>query len=387
MAKQLYDYWFVQFDFPDENGRPYKSNGGKMVYNEKLKREIPLGWNYCTLGDFCEMYQPKTLGLNDLLADGKYKVYGANGIIGYYSSYNHENSEIAMACRGNSCGAINRTYPKSWITGNAMVIKIRDSHVHNEYIKQTLKYANVKGAISGSGQPQLTRENLSSIRLILPNSIILESFSKKIEFLVSMELEIERQNDELTKQRDELLPLLMNGQISLNYHLSEWIIGFLCHDMHIEYDKSIIEKDANEQNSYPSVRKPYSLTLFKHTGNPFFMFLLLFKLIVPVSHELPADLHDKICANFIQGFQGIGMHTCADVLFLQIRYGIGEICYDVRHAVLDGTDFFQQVAQLCYPAVCFLFGRIIGKPLTQGGCIGLFHIRCCLLGLSFAFHS
>ena len=220
MAKQLYDYWFVQFDFPDENGRPYKSNGGKMVYNEKLKREIPLGWNYCTLGDFCEMYQPKTLGLNDLLADGKYKVYGANGIIGYYSSYNHENSEIAMACRGNSCGAINRTYPKSWITGNAMVIKIRDSHVHNEYIKQTLKYANVKGAISGSGQPQLTRENLSSIRLILPNSIILESFSKKIEFLVSMELEIERQNDELTKQRDELLPLLMNGQISLNYHLS-----------------------------------------------------------------------------------------------------------------------------------------------------------------------
>lgn len=101
-----------------------------------------------------------------------------------------------------------------------MVIKIRDSHVHNEYIKQTLKYANVKGAISGSGQPQLTRENLSSIRLILPNSIILESFSKKIEFLVSMELEIERQNDELTKQRDELLPLLMNGQISLNYHLS-----------------------------------------------------------------------------------------------------------------------------------------------------------------------
>ena len=124
-----------------------------------------------------------------------------------------------MACRGNSCGAINRTYPKSWITGNAMVIKIRDSRIHNEYIKQTLKYTNVKGAISGSGQPQLTRENLSSIKLILPNSIILEGFSKKMESLVSMELEIERQNNELTKQRDELLPLLMNGQVSLNYHL------------------------------------------------------------------------------------------------------------------------------------------------------------------------
>ena len=220
MAKQLYNYWFVQFDFPDENGRPYKSSGGAMVWNEKLKREIPQGWNDCTLGDFCEMYQPKTLGLNDLSEDGKYKVYGANGIIGYYSSYNHENSEIAMACRGNSCGIINRTFPKSWITGNAMVIKIRNPQVHNEYIKHALSYANVKGAISGSGQPQLTRENLSSIKFILPSSAILEDFSKKVEALVSMELEIERQKDELSKLRNEILPLLMNGQASLNYHLS-----------------------------------------------------------------------------------------------------------------------------------------------------------------------
>ena len=178
MAKQLYDYWFVQFDFPDENGRPYKSSGGEMVWNEKLKRKIPQGWKDCTLGDFCEMYQPKALGLNNLSDGGKYKVYGANGIIGYYSSYNHENSEIAMACRGNSCGVINRTLPKSWITGNAMVIKIRNSQVHNEYIKQALNYANVKGAISGSGQPQITRENLSLIKLMQPNSATLKDFSE-----------------------------------------------------------------------------------------------------------------------------------------------------------------------------------------------------------------
>ncbi len=221
MAKQLYDYWFVQFDFPDENGRPYKSSGGEMVWNEKLKRKIPQGWKDCTLGDFCEMYQPKALGLNNLSDGGKYKVYGANGIIGYYSSYNHENSEIAMACRGNSCGVINRTLPKSWITGNAMVIKIRNSQVHNEYIKQALNYANVKGAISGSGQPQITRENLSLIKLMQPNSATLKDFSEKIEALITMELEIEKQNDKLIKQRNELLPLLMNGQVSLNYHLSD----------------------------------------------------------------------------------------------------------------------------------------------------------------------
>ena len=221
MVKQLYDYWFVQFDFPNEEGKPYKSSGGAMVWNEKLKREIPQGWSDCILGDICDMYQPKTLGLNDLSEDSEYKVYGANGIIGHYSSYNHENSEIAMACRGNSCGTINRTSPKSWITGNAMVIKFRNKEIHNEYIKQALKYANVKGAISGSGQPQLTRENLSLLKMTQPNYAILEAFSKKVAAIVAMELEIEEQNDNLTKQRDELLPLLMNGQATVNYHLSD----------------------------------------------------------------------------------------------------------------------------------------------------------------------
>ena len=223
MAKQLYDYWFVQFDFPNGEGKPYKSSGGAMVWNEKLKREIPQGWSDCILGEICDMYQPKTLGLNDLSEDSEYKVYGANGIIGHYSSYNHENSEIAMACRGNSCGTINRTSPKSWITGNAMVIKFRNKEIHNEYIKQALKYANVKGAISGSGQPQLTRENLSLLKMTQPNYAILEAFSQKVAAIVAMELEIEEQNDNLTKQRDELLPLLMNGQVSVNYHLSAFI--------------------------------------------------------------------------------------------------------------------------------------------------------------------
>ena len=221
MAKQLYDYWFVQFDFPNEEGKPYKSSGGAMVWNEKLKRDIPQGWSDCILGEICDMYQPKTLGLNDLSEDSEYKVYGANGIIGHYSSYNHENSEIAMACRGNSCGTINRTSPKSWITGNAMVIKFRNKEIHNEYIKQALKYANVKGAISGSGQPQLTRENLSILKMTQPNYAILEAFSKKVAAIVAMELEIEEQNDNLTKQRDDLLSLLMNGQATVNYHLSD----------------------------------------------------------------------------------------------------------------------------------------------------------------------
>ena len=220
MAKQLYDYWFVQFDFPNEEGKPYKTSGGEMVWNERIQREIPLNWQYVALGDICDLYQPKTLGLNDLDYNGKYNVYGANGIIGHYTTYNHEKSEIAMACRGNSCGVLNRTLPKSWITGNAMVVKLKHKDISNEFIKQALTYTNVKGAISGSGQPQLTRENLSKISLLFPPLALLYMFSKRIKPIVEAELRNEEEIDLLTKQRDELLPLLMNGQASVNYHLS-----------------------------------------------------------------------------------------------------------------------------------------------------------------------
>lgn len=221
MAKQLYDYWFVQFDFPNEEGKPYKSSGGTMVWNEKLKRFIPKGWESTTLGNECHMYQPKTLGLSELDEAAKYKVYGANGVIGKYHTYNHENSEIAMACRGNSCGTVNRTAPFSWITGNAMVIKMIDGSIHNEYIKQALQYANVDGAISGSGQPQLTRENLNSIKLCKPTRELIIRFSEQVSNIVEMYLQNESNIEELTKQRDELLPLLMNGQVSVNFDLSQ----------------------------------------------------------------------------------------------------------------------------------------------------------------------
>ena len=221
MAKQLYDYWFVQFDFPDENGKPYKSSSGKMVWNEKLKRNIPELWTDTTLGCICDLYQPQTLGLSLLSDDEPFKVYGANGIVGHYNKYNHEQSEIAMACRGNSCGVLNRTMPKSWITGNAMVIHLKDETINNEFIKQALKYANVKGAISGSGQPQLTRENLEVLNIIKPSQRILLLYSNVVAPLVEKEINMEKEIDRLTKQRNTLLPLLMNGQVTINYHLSD----------------------------------------------------------------------------------------------------------------------------------------------------------------------
>lgn len=215
LARQLYDYWFVQFDFPNENGNPYKSSGGLMVYDQQLKRNIPFGWEHSTLKEMCAMYQPQTLGLNDLVEEGKYLVYGANGIIGKYNSYNHEHSEVAMACRGSSCGTLNRTMPYSWITGNAMVMKMKDEDIHNEFLYHALSYVNVQGAITGSGQPQLTRENLQKLNILKPAREIMLLFSKHVEKIVDFQIQIKQEISSLIQQRNELLPLLMNGQITI----------------------------------------------------------------------------------------------------------------------------------------------------------------------------
>lgn len=99
MAKTLYDYWFLQFEFPNENGKPYKSSGGKMVWSEELKREIPEGWTESTLSEISNMYQPNTFDAKLLEDDGKYRVYGAGGYMGQYHDFNHKESEIFISCR------------------------------------------------------------------------------------------------------------------------------------------------------------------------------------------------------------------------------------------------------------------------------------------------
>lgn len=128
------------------------------------------GWEYKKLGDICEIYQPKTISTNNLVQDGKYFVYGANGIIGKYNQYNHEESEILMTCRGATCGTINVSKPFSWINGNAMVIHpliSKDELIRRHLIYQ-LKYADLSNVITGAAQPQITRQNLSPLVISIP---------------------------------------------------------------------------------------------------------------------------------------------------------------------------------------------------------------------------
>ena len=106
--------------------------------------------------------------MKELSDSGDYFVYGANGIIGRYTNYNHENSEVVIACRGATCGAVNVTLPKSWINGNAMVVKPRNDLVCHDYLVAFLKVFNWKKVISGSAQPQITRKNLATVLFPLP---------------------------------------------------------------------------------------------------------------------------------------------------------------------------------------------------------------------------
>jgi type I restriction enzyme S subunit len=214
MAKTIYDYWFVQFDFPDKNGKPYKTSGGKMVWNEELKREIPEGWEVKTLGEVCRIYQPQTISEKDCVEHGKYFVHGSNGIIGKYNEYNHVDSEIIVSCRGD-CGNIHRTLPKMWITGNAMVFQMLDRTIHNEFLYQALRHSGIKNITSGSVQGQITKTNVVPLKIIIPDKKSLGQFSEIAINLVSKKLLLIEESQKLAELRDWLLPMLMNGQVKV----------------------------------------------------------------------------------------------------------------------------------------------------------------------------
>ena len=168
-------------------------------------------WVTRTMREVGDLYQPVTISESELTENG-YTVYGANGEIGYYRTYNHENSEIAITCRGSTCGQVTFTKPKSWITGNAMVFKIDE----NKYDKIFLYYyccsLGFKKAISGSGQPQITRQALQNMLLHIPSDI--DEQCKIAKVLVSIDRNVNLNTEKLNvmiKQRKTLQQYLLNG--------------------------------------------------------------------------------------------------------------------------------------------------------------------------------
>ena len=231
MAKQLYDYWFVQFDFPNEEGKPYKSNGGAMVWNEKLKREIPEEWNVANVFDelfvqygfpfSTELFteEPTNISIvriRDILensvsayseeeVDEKYKLQKQDLVIGMDGNFhmNYWNDNVSYLNQRSV-----RLRAKSKSTVSIMQVK----YDIEPYIKA--KELRVKGSTVG----HLSDKDLKELFvLVSPNADFRNMFDSILAEIIENRCEMIA----LTKQRDELLPLLMNGQALVNYHLSD----------------------------------------------------------------------------------------------------------------------------------------------------------------------
>ena len=127
-------------------------------------------WIESTLGETCEIYQPKTITAKEMALSGNYPVFGANGVIGRHDKFNHEESQILVTCRGATCGTVNISEPFSWITGNAMVVRPKTGEVEKAFLAYALRGSVDLGkAITGAAQPQITRANLSPLRFCYPD--------------------------------------------------------------------------------------------------------------------------------------------------------------------------------------------------------------------------
>jgi type I restriction enzyme M protein len=157
-------------------------DGARSVL-ENYRPHIPIdpAWLTPTLGEVCELYQPKTITQADLVEDGPYLVFGANGVIGRYDQFNHEDAEVLITCRGATCGTINISEPQSWVTGNAMVATPKDERLDKSYLHAILIASDLSPTISGSAQPQITRQGLSPFKIPLPPLEIQQAIVADIE--------------------------------------------------------------------------------------------------------------------------------------------------------------------------------------------------------------
>jgi type I restriction enzyme S subunit len=155
------------------------------------------------LTEICTPKQWKTIPTNALLEDG-YPVYGANGIIGYYDEYNHEEPVIAITCRGATCGTINLTVPKAYITGNAMCLDNVCADVLPDYLYYCLLHYNFNNIISGSAQPQITRQGLAKVEIelhpIIEQGKIINSLRKSKAIINARQSQLQKLDD-LVKAR------------------------------------------------------------------------------------------------------------------------------------------------------------------------------------------
>ncbi|MBZ2024353.1 restriction endonuclease subunit S [Streptococcus sanguinis] len=225
MAKTLYDYWFVQFDYPDQNGKPYKSSGGKMVYNPELKREIPEGWGVSNLFDAAEVQYGYPFSTDYFNSTGEgVPVIRIRDILGNDIT-NYSTEEVEDKYRINVgdvlIGMDGNFHMNYWIKENCYlnqrVVKVNSDKLPNMVLKYQIEpFIKLREkSVSRTTVGHLSDKDLKAINVILPKDKCLSSIFEKFESILENIIINQQQNQELTQLRDWLLPMLMNGQVKV----------------------------------------------------------------------------------------------------------------------------------------------------------------------------
>lgn len=237
MAKTLYDYWFVQFDFPDENGKPYRSSGGEMVWNEQLKREIPKGWNVTTINDMTHSYRGVSYDKKYLLptAENGILVLRGNNIQNNRLVYDTNVAYVPCSLvskeqqiRAHDIILTMSSGSKDHI-GKCTMFQYDSPHTYGAFLTKFTPDSDKVGFVylsmisdffkkkiqaicNGTGINNLTNETFDNLLFPKPGKTILGYFEEIVAPLFEKMGDCDRENEELTKLRDWLLPMLMNGQ-------------------------------------------------------------------------------------------------------------------------------------------------------------------------------
>lgn len=144
-------------------------------------------WQKIFLGEVCNLYQPKTIATSCLDSNGKYLVYGANGVIGKYNEYNHKFPEVLITCRGATCGTINISKPFSWINGNAMVVHPKEENLLDfAFLGKAVSAIDYSKVITGAAQPQITRANLQKVQIGIPTLVEQQTIASELDAVQEM---------------------------------------------------------------------------------------------------------------------------------------------------------------------------------------------------------
>jgi type I restriction enzyme S subunit len=229
MAKTLYDYWFVQFDFPDKNGKPYKTNGGKMIWNEELMREIPEGWESLQLASkllFEKGIEPGSAEYTDkkesiyhvnfirvgdvdgssaIFIDTRQKKYSMVSERDVLVTFDGSVGKVAFGLAGAYSGGLRKIFDKSGLIDNSLIYFI----FKDERINRTIhKYATGSILLHASGSINVLKIPYNEEKYLEYQNIILSSYNKMVMN--------KKENQKLTELRDWLLPMLMNGQVKVS---------------------------------------------------------------------------------------------------------------------------------------------------------------------------